>query len=423
MELRWLVLALAGAAFAACVFATLTFALRAISRARLAELLEKSGKARFLQTILDRAADLAFSASVGRLFANIVIVLLSLYSVEQLTTNKLIQYGGAAVLAGTISMLFSVLLPQVLSEHMGTQIVASAVRPLRWLSLVTSPLLSLLHVTDKVVSSATGGPTPPQENEVEQEILAVFEENEKEGVVAEEERELIESVFHFGDATVGQIMTPRSQIVAVDVSATREEVLSAIETSGHSRLPVMRDSLDHIAGMLNARDLLHQISQPAPTFSLAPLIRPPVFVPETKLLPDLLRDFRQQKVQSAIVLDEYGGTAGLVTIEDIFEQLVGDISDQHDPTEPAMLRRIDDHTLEADARIYIDEFNRETGLKLPDDAGYETLGGYVSTILGRIPDKGTTFQSDGARFTVLEAEPQRVNRVKIELILHPEPAN
>jgi putative hemolysin len=423
MRFRWLVIALAGAAFATWAFATLTFSLRSISRARLAEMLEKRGKTRYLQPIVDRAADLSFAASVGRLFANIVIVLLSLNSVEQLTSRDLLRYGGAAVLAGLITLIFSVLLPQVLAEHMGTLIVASAARPLRWLSLVASPLVKMLHVTDRVVTSATGGPEPPQSDEVEQEILAVFEENEKEGVVAEQERELIESVFHFGDATVGQIMTPRSQIVAIDVTATREEVLAAIETSGHSRLPVMRDSLDQIVGMLHARDLLHYISQPPQAFVLAPLIRRAVFVPETKMLPDLLRDFRQQKVQSAIVLDEYGGTAGLVTIEDIFEQLVGDISDEHDPTEPAMLHRIDDHTLDADAKIYIDELNRETGLKLPDDAGYETLGGYLSTMLGRIPEKGATYQNEGAKFTVLEAEPQRVNRVRIELMLHPEPAN
>jgi CBS domain containing-hemolysin-like protein len=405
------------------VFATLTFSLRAISRARLAEMLERRGKTRFLQPILDRAAELAFAASVGRLFANILIVLLSLYLVEQLTKGDLYRYGGAALLAGLITMFFSVLLPQVLSEHMGTLIVASAARPLRWLSIVASPLVGLLHVTDRVVRSATGGPQPVQSDEVEQEILAVFEESEKEGVVAGQERELIESVFDFGDATVGQIMTPRSQIEAVDVSATKDEILHAIETSGHSRLPVIRDSLDVVVGMLHARDLLHSISQPAKDFALAPLIRRAVFVPETKLLPDLLRDFRQQKVQAAIVLDEYGGTAGLVTIEDIFEQLIGDISDEHEPAEPPMLRRIDDHTIEADAKIYIDELNRETGLKLPDDAGFETLGGYVSTTLGRIPEKGTTFQGDGAKFTVLEAEPQRVNRVRIELMLHPEPAN
>ena len=148
-------------------------------------------------------------------------------------------------------------------------------------------------------------------------------------------------------------------------------------------------------------------------------MRPPLFVPETKPLRDLLRDFRLQKVHIAIVLDEYGGTAGLVTIEDILEELVGDISDEHEPVEPAMFKRIDEQTAEADARIYIDELNRLTGLNLPEDAGYDTLGGFVSTTLGRIPEAGTVFEHNGAKFTVLDAEPQKVNRVKIEQTLQP----
>src|SRR5438105_3518059 len=148
-------------------------------------------------------------------------------------------------------------------------------------------------------------------------------------------------------------------------------------------------------------------------------MRQTVFVPETKPLRDLLVEFRLQKVHIAIVLDEYGGTAGLVTIEDVIEELVGDISDEHEPVEPAMFQRIDEQTAEVDARMYIDELNRLTGLNLPEDAGYDTLGGYVSTTLGRIPEKGTTFEADGAKFTVLDAEPQKVNRVRIEQTLQP----
>ncbi len=144
-------------------------------------------------------------------------------------------------------------------------------------------------------------------------------------------------------------------------------------------------------------------------------MRPAYFIPETKPVRELLADFRRQKVHIAIVRDEYDGTAGLVSIEDVLEELVGDISDEHEPVEPAMYRRVDDRTIEADARLYIDEFNRQTDLDLPDDAGYDTLGGFVVTTVGRIPEAGTTFIYGGAKFTVLEAEPQRVIRVRVEL--------
>jgi putative hemolysin len=150
------------------------------------------------------------------------------------------------------------------------------------------------------------------------------------------------------------------------------------------------------------------------------MLRPPLYVPESKSLTDLLRDFKLQKVHIAIILDEYGGTAGLLTIEDILEELVGDISDEHEPLEPAMFKRLSETTAEADARIYLDELNRLLGLNLPEDAGYDTLGGFVSTTLGRIPEKGETFDASGAKFTVLDAEPQKVNRVRVEVV--PQPA-
>jgi magnesium and cobalt transporter len=149
-------------------------------------------------------------------------------------------------------------------------------------------------------------------------------------------------------------------------------------------------------------------------------MRPAYFVPETRPLRDLLHDFRVKKVHLAIVLDEYGGTTGLVTIEDVLEELVGDISDEHEPLEPAMFKPLNETTAEVDARMYIDQLNRRMGLNLPEDAGYDTVGGYITTTLSRIPEVGTTFEHDGVRFTILDAEPQKVNRVRIEVI--PQPA-
>src|SRR5947209_12736631 len=186
---------------------------------------------------------------------------------------------------------------------------------------------------------------------------------------------MIESVIEFRDARAGQVMTPRPEIIGIELGASLEEVKITLEESGHSRLPVYDGTLDHIVGILYARDLLRHLGLPPEKFDMRSVMRPAIFVPETKPLRDMLRDFRIQKVHIAIVLDEYGGTAGLVTIEDILEELVGEISDEHEPSEPAMLRRIDDHAYDVDARMYIDELNRQVGLSLPEDAGYDTLGG------------------------------------------------
>jgi magnesium and cobalt transporter len=215
-------------------------------------------------------------------------------------------------------------------------------------------------------------------------------------------------------------MTARPDIIGLPVEMTLEKIRGVIEESGHSRLPVYEGSLDHVIGVLYARDLLRYVGEAHAKFEVRAVMRAPFFVPESKPLRDLLQDFRLQKVHIAIVLDEYGGTAGLVSIEDVLEELVGEISDEHEPVEPAIFKRIDDVTAEVDARIHIDELNRLLGTQLPEDAGYDTLGGFVSTHLGRIPESGATFEFGNSSFTVLDAEPQRVNRVKVHLL--PPPA-
>jgi len=210
-------------------------------------------------------------------------------------------------------------------------------------------------------------------------------------------------------------MTARPEIIGLELKATLLEVKNLVEESGHSRIPVYDGTLDHIVGILYARDLLKHLGLPPERFDIRSAMRPAFYVPETKPLRDLLRDFRLQKVHLAIVLDEYGGTAGLVTIEDILEELVGEISDEHEPHEPAMLNKQSESTADADARIYIDELNRTLGLTLPDDAGYDTLGGFISTTLGRIPEAGESFDHAGVKYTITDAEPHKVNRVKIEI--------
>jgi magnesium and cobalt transporter len=141
-----------------------------------------------------------------------------------------------------------------------------------------------------------------------------------------------------------------------------------------------------------------------------------MYVPETKPLRDLLSDFRQQKVHIAVVLDEYGSTSGIVTIEDVLEELVGEIADEHEPSEPALFKRLDDKSAEADAKMRIEDLNRILGLELPEDAGYETLGGFLTTSLAKIPDKGAVYEHHGVRYTVLDAEPQRIKRVRIDIL-------
>jgi putative hemolysin len=277
-------------------------------------------------------------------------------------------------------------------------------------------LIKLLHLVDRLILRMVGNKSEPAPEQIEKDILSVVEDGEKEGVVDTQERKMIESVIEFRDARAGQVMTPRPEVVGIELGASLEEVKHTLDESGHSRLPVYDGTIDHIVGILYARDLLKHLGLPPEQFDMRSAMRPAIFIPETKPLRDLLRDFRIQKVHIAIVLDEYGGTAGLVTIEDILEELVGEISDEHPAHDTPMIKKVGENVYEVDAMLDIDQINRTVGLSLPEDAGYETLGGFVSVMLGRIPQKGTTFEHSGVRYTILDAEPQRVKRLKIELL-------
>jgi putative hemolysin len=420
----WIIVA-ATAVAAGCslLFSTLTYALRDFSRARLADQLEKAGKGEYLQPTLDHANDLIFVTAVGRLISNVLVLIgvLRLFHTSGYSIG--VQYLFSVIITLLITLFCSVAIPHAIARHAGENVIAMFVGMLHGLRTLLTPVTKLMTWTDLLVRKATAGAngsaSEDLEEEIEQDILSAIEEGTKEGVVDEEERQMIQSVIEFHDTQVGQIMTARPEIFGVEVNSTLEAVKAKLAESGHSRIPVYEGTLDHIIGILYARDLIKYLGQPLNDFDVRKLMRPPFFVPETKPLRDLLNDFRLQKVHIAIVLDEYGGTAGLVTIEDIFEELVGDISDEHEPTEPAMLVRQSENIAEADARIYISELNRILGLNLPEDAGYDTLGGFVSTTLGKIPPPGTTFEHAGAKFTILDAEPQKVNRVKIELLPQP----
>ena len=396
------------------LFATLTYSLRDFSRARLADALNRRGLASYVETTVGHANELAFVTATVRLLMNLAIIVLVLELVRRYEWPRWAEYTLAVGTTAIGTTLASVTLPHALALHVGEPVIALFARPLNLLRIVFRPLTAVLNITESVVRKAatsTESNVKPTED-LQSEILAVVQEGEKDGVVDEAERKMIQGVIQFGDATAGQVMTARPAIVSLPAGAPLEQVRQTILDSGHSRIPIYEGSLDQVIGVLYARDLIQMVGETVENFSSRQIARQAFLVPNTKPLQDLLADFRLQKVHMAIVLDEYGGTAGLVTIEDILEEIVGDISDEHEPVGPAAFDRVDPHTAEADATIGIEEFNRLFGTNLPEDAGYDTLGGFVSTHLGVIPSVGTEFDYQGTLFTVIEAEPQRVKRVK-----------
>src|SRR5262249_47679529 len=250
-----------------------------------------------------------------------------------------------------------------------------------------------------------------------QEILSVVSEGEAQGAVDEEQKEMIQSVIELHDTTVSAIMTPRTDIVGVPASATFDEVREMVVRNGHSRIPVFEKTIDHIVGVLYAKDMLRL--RPEQPFDARKVMRTAPYVPQTKTIGELLDEFRQTKVQIAIVLDEYGGTAGLATIEDILEELGGEIDDEYEQPEAPTITRVDEDTIELDSRVPIYEVNTELGIALPDDGEFETIGGFVFSTLGRIPTRGEEFSFENLQFRVVDAEARKIKRLRIKVQREP----
>lgn len=255
----------------------------------------------------------------------------------------------------------------------------------------------------------------------EEEFHRLIDEGEEEGIIEEEEHELIHSVFTFMDTIVREVMVPRVEIAACPLNAGLNDVLDIILAKGHSRIPVYDGKIDNIAGIVYAKDLLKVFRSNKRDVKIGEIMRPSYFVPETKKIIDLLKEFQLLKVHMAIVVDEYGGTAGLVTIEDLLEELVGEIHDEYD-IERERLIKLDESTISVDAHIDIEEIEEFFGLEIPK-GDYETVGGLLFHLFERIPKEKEEVVFQGLRFIVRKADERRLWRVEITRIGNIPPAN
>ena len=241
--------------------------------------------------------------------------------------------------------------------------------------------------------------------------------------IDDHERALLANMLEFGNIQVEDVMLPRPDIVAVEAGAGIEDIVTLVKEKGHSRLPIYRSTLDDVLGLIHIRDLLGQIVSGEP-HKIASLIRPILFVPPSMRVLDLLVKMRDSRTHMAVVVDEYGGTDGLVTIEDIVEEIVGEIEDEHDETEPPGLVEAADGTIVADARTRLADLETMLGMTLVSaEDDIDTIGGLVFTLIGRIPLKGELIShASGVEFEVLEADPRRVNRLRVRRPAAADPA-
>jgi CBS domain containing-hemolysin-like protein len=287
-----------------------------------------------------------------------------------------------------------------------------------------SPALIITRVSEKTLRWVTGHPEgPSDEEELEEELKSIVTEGHREGYLEEEARDMIESVIELGDVSVAEIMTPRTYMISLHEDMPWDDVVRFVIESGHTRSPVYGRTRDEIVGVLHAKDVLAELARPAAERRpLEKILRKPFFVPETKKVDELLPEFQKSRNHIAIVLDEFGSVSGLVTIEDVIEEIVGEIADEHDEALVDGIKCTSDTTCETLARVHIDEVNRRLGISLPEDKDFDTVGGFLFHQLGRIPEVGEEVTYGDVRFRILDAGRRRIDRVAIE-VLRPQAEN
>ena len=354
-------------------------------------------------------------------YLNVVTLLMVLTHVGAATvavlyaSDSVMGGGGVALVATAMTLLFFVLsevVPRTYAVQRTERAALLVARPLHLIGRVLKPLSgTLIGISNLALLVLPGRGMPKGPFVTEDEIRHLVDVAEEEEEIEEEERELIHSVFEFGDTIVREVMVPRPDMVTIKGSASLDEALSVIIDGGYSRVPIYENDNDNIVGVLYAKDLMKRLHEENGGARASSLGRAPTFVPEQKKVSELLRDMQEQRVHMAIVVDEYGGTAGLVTIEDLIEEIVGEIVDEYDKEEP-LVEPIDDDTMRVDAKMPIDEVNELWSVDLPHEE-WDTVGGLVFGLTGRVPVTGEVVRYDGIEFKTERVTGRRIQKVLI----------
>ncbi|HEV2757822.1 MAG TPA: hemolysin family protein [Actinomycetota bacterium] len=323
--------------------------------------------------------------------------------------------GAEAVAAGAMTFLIFVLaevVPKTYTVQRTETAALLAARPVYLFGRLLMPVAKvLILVANALMVLLPGRGLPKGPFVTEDEIRHMVDVAEEEEEIEEEERELIHSVFEFGDTVVREVMVPRPDMIAIPATAALDEGLETIIKGGYSRVPIYEGDTDNIIGVLYAKDLLKRIHEKRRDSKVAALGRAPLFIPEQKKVAELLREMQEQRVHMAIVVDEYGGTAGLVTIEDLIEEIVGEIVDEYDQEEP-LVEPVDEDRIRVDAKMPIDEVNELLEVDLPHEE-WDTVGGLVFGLTGRVPEVGESVRFDSLEFKTERVTGRRVQKVLI----------
>lgn len=320
---------------------------------------------------------------------------------------------GAIFILAAVYITFGLALPRAIVDRHHTDAIIDRLIGLG--RLVTRLLWPVAWLVEALANAfrviIPGSDVPPEIAGAEGELLMRWPGGD-DGVIDEGERQMIDGILSLEEMTVRDIMVPRLDIVAVDRTITAAELIGAITRAGHSRIPVFRESIDNVLGVLYVKDLLPFVIGSTSRIPLLDIIRPAFVVPESKKLSELFTELKRTRIHLAIVADEYGGTAGLVTIEDILEEIVGEIQDEYD-TEVPLFEQGEDDSIIADGRLPIEDVEDALGVRFEDDDDFGTLGGFIHKHLGRLAIQGDTFEAEGVRVDILQVEKHRVRKMRV----------
>ncbi len=393
-------------------------ALTNISRLRLRQLLERGvPRAQAINDLLENPR--RFPATI--LFIN-TVSLLAVGSLAFYASWHFISWWShllAVVIAAVVVLVLGVAVPKALALRNPERAALALFAPISIVHRLASPLVGLFSLLAKPLILLFGGRTTPAGPFVTQEEMRMLVNvGEEEGVIQQEEEQLIHSIFEFGDTVVREVMVPRPYIAAVEENATVAEAADMALKTGHTRLPVYRDTIDSIIGVVTVQDMLRAIRQDGENLPVTRVMRPIYYVPETKKVDELLRELQKARMHMAIVVDEYGGTSGLVTIEDLLEEIVGEIQDEYD-VEPPMVEKVNDREVHVDARLPLDDINDLLHVNWQAEDS-DTIGGFVYEQLGRVPKPGDTVRVGDYTIQVLSTEGTRLKQLAVAYQL-PEP--
>ena len=379
------------------------------------EELEESGNAESIFRLLEHPERLLATILITNNLVNVTIVVLCNFALGPIfsSMHPVLSFILQTVILTFLILLFGEILPKLYANNYPVRWARFAAPGVTFFMKIFSPFSRLLVSSTSIVNRVV---TKQTENITPEELSQALEATD---VVSSDDKDMLEGILKFGDTTASEIMTTRMDVTDIDISSTFDEVMKIVVESGYSRLPVYENTLDNVRGVLYARDLLPYVGSQNDDFEWQTLLREPYYVPESRMIDDLLEDFRQRKIHMAIVVDEFGGTQGIVTMEDVLEEIVGDINDEYDEEEQTY-KRLRDDTYVFEGRTLLTDFFRVTGLdedeytEVTEDA--ETLAGMLLAIKGDFPKDKEPLVYGRCRFLILDISDHRITEVRVKIM-------